>query len=263
MMSTQPDNHYSVCEWWESDGIRESWRIWMDLGSKEDRSEAQCFDLLLKRCPRLPFYSGRLLDLRKARTKPDLEAAIASLDGWLKGCPRPGSRKTALESHDDDSERNLILFGGQSGTGKTTVAHERILARLMLGNMRVEDPEWWMHDPSELPLALTGHELFRRTSKRAAANELDDWMGELTAASVLLIDDVDKRAGSDGKLSSTCQQAFFDLVDYRVTNRDKITLLTMNSTGAEFASRFDPETIAPYLMRRLKEQFRAIPFDEA
>jgi hypothetical protein len=106
-------------------------------------------------------------------------------------------------------------------------------------------------------------EFARKVSERAKANNLDEFIDTLVQPTILLLDDLDKKANADGKLSATVQQALFDVIERRTTADEDVestTLITMNSNGADFAARFDDD-IGPYLLRRMRERFIAINFD--
>lgn len=211
---------------------------------------------LRKRCPALwsRHYLGPLVEAWSASSQDHADGIVKS---WEASARRQRQRVAVLARTSDGESENFLLHGGQTGTGKTSVAYELIWRWLL-------DESYWPLlagdvDDADLPLAMTGFEFAGKIS--ASGYKLDEVISEFASAKILLLDDVDKKGDAkQSKFSASVQQAFYDLVERRTQAEDKITILTMNSGGAEFADKFDDD-IRPYVVRRLKERFRAINFD--
>jgi hypothetical protein len=202
------------------------------------------------RCPGMEFYLKPLLRAYHSDDPQHIQAIIAK---WESSAPRPKQRMEVLSSHDTPDElSNFILFGRISGTGKTTVAHERIWRDFATASGMVADAD------DVGVLALTGHAFARRIA--SGARDLDAILEPMMEAEILLIDDLDKRGDKEGKFSPIVQQTLFDLIEARSTREFVTTILTLNSDGAELEAKFDPD-IGPYLLRRLRERFLSIDFD--
>jgi hypothetical protein len=219
-------------------------------------------DRLTHRCPSIRFYLRDYIDLEhdspEAKAFCNEDAPWPAMQKWIDGAPRPVQRAQAL-AFNAQSE-NRILAGKVSGTGKTTAALEYIWSRTAAPDGRTLDH--YVADKF-LPLAVTGLEFARKVSEKAKANDLDEYLQSLVDPEILLFDDLDKKTNSEGKMSPTVQQALFDLIERRTTAGEdytSVTWITMNSNGADFATRFDDD-IGPYLIRRLRERFIAINFD--
>jgi len=78
------------------------------------------------------------------------------------------------------------------------------------------------------------------------ANLVEEWIEELIAVDLLLLDDVFKN-----KLTDSFEGVIFTLVDQRIANC-RPTILTSNDTGATLASRMTQDRGNP-LLRRLRE----------
>jgi hypothetical protein len=192
----------------------------------------------------MQFYLGKLLSAYRDPVK-----AGEIIARWESSAPRPVQR---IESLDSEQEQSFTIhFGTLSGTGKTTVAHECIWRNAVTSDGVVCD------SGDALAVAMTGHAFARTVAGRA--RDLDDLMTQWIAAEWMLLDDLDKRGGKDGKFSPIVQQTIFDLVEYRTVERRPM-IITLNSNGDKLLEKFDGD-IGPYLLRRLRERFRSIDFD--
>lgn len=214
-------------------------------------ARADSWQVLSKRCHGITFY---LEPLFRAfiRCDDDSSPEVQKIiEQWEQSAPRAYQRMESLGYEGDIN--NVIHFGSVSATGKTTVAFELLLrGRICLdGTVPLDDGDF------DLPIAMTGHAFARTVAGHA--RDLDELMDKWICAETFLLDDLDKRGDSAGKFSPIVQQTLFDLIEARTTG-GVTTIITLNSNGNQLRDKFDGD-IGPYLLRRLRERFRAIDFD--
>jgi hypothetical protein len=188
-----------------------------------------------------------------------LHGFVSDPQKWEGTAPRPDQRRLAVS---DTTNCNLVLYGRQTGSGKTCAALERIVRGepKLLGYDYANGPQF--SDEDAWPLWISGVTFAARCSRMAADNRLEDFLDNMCAPGWLLLDDADKRGASDGSLSATVQQAWLALIERRTneSNGDAGTIITLNSDGPTFAAKFG-DNYREYVMRRLATRFEAIDFD--
>lgn len=211
-------------------------------------SRAKEWDKLFTRCNPLRFYLDKLLE---AYLVDGGRCAGKIIAQWESTAPRPEQRRCVLAGPEDDEPESMILYGKKTGTGKTTSACERIWRETIRKDGRLFDPD------GDWPVIMTGLAFAREAG--ANARKLNEWICQMTEASWLLIDDVDKKGDSNAKLSKIVEQALYDVIEDRTANCLP-TILTLNSDANELGRKFSDE-VGPYIMRRIEERFVHINFD--
>lgn len=218
---------------------------------------------ILAEIPMMSYRDKRRHDAILERRMPGLYkahylAGIRYPERWESTAPRPDQRRLVLS---DGTNCNLILFGRQSGTGKTCAGLERIWS-YHTGFRGYFDQCLDLDNEDAWPLWISGVTFAARCSRMAADNRLEEFIDDLCSPSWLLIDDADKRGSADGTLSPTVQQAWLELIERRTneSNGECGSILTLNADGPAFAIKFG-EDYREYLMRRLATRFEAIDFD--
>ena len=124
-----------------------------------------------------------------------------------------------------------LLLVGPTGGGKSRIAWE------------------WLRrawDEGKSISAFTAVEFSHECGKRFFDGSGEAWIGQVSRAKVLFIDDIGK-----GRLTDRGESELFGLVEYRTSHLLPI-VATMNLSGAGLADRLSEDRGAP-LVRRLKE----------
>lgn len=141
--------------------------------------------------------------------------------------------------------RGLVLFGAQSGTGKTTCAW--VLAKREF-------------DAGKFVVAVTHSELTTEAVKLARGDGEGKWVKLLKACDLLLLDDLGKSRFKSADGTGKCgEELLFDVVDARC-NRQLPSLVTSNCSGSEIMAAMSEGRGEPFV-RRLREYFDHICFD--
>lgn len=151
----------------------------------------------------------------------------------------------------------LLLHGQASGTGKTRVATWAFLEQIVF---------WWAgrkDENEDLAYGGGGGGLWYSvaTFRQKYLESLRDhenkakWLQRLYKVNSLCLDDIDKLRSSEGLL-----ELLYSVLDTRLADKDKATIVTTNLCGDALAERWGPE-YGPYLVRRLREFSLTLNFD--
>ena len=131
-----------------------------------------------------------------------------------------------------------LLLKGPTGTGKTRTAYQ-ILKHLLYQDKRV--------------MAYDFIQFGREASEAAFSNNVSKWIHPIETVDVLLLDDIGKK-----KMTSSSEEAFFDIINTRMVN-GLATILTCNMSGEELQRAMSPDRGVP-LVRRLREYCQVVNF---
>lgn len=139
----------------------------------------------------------------------------------------------------------LVLFGRESGTGKTTAAW--VIVRREF-------------DAGRFVVALTHAQLSDEATKFACGDAGKGWQSVLKRCDLLLVDDLGKsRFKSASGAGRASEEFLFELVDSRI--RDRLpTILTSNTDGEGLKAAMSEERGEAFV-RRLREFFKHVNFD--
>lgn len=170
---------------------------------------------------------------------------IAHVREWIK------------EREDLEGFPGLLLHGQASGTGKTRVATWAFLEQIVF---------WWSGRKVEKEDLATGAggaglwysvTTFRQKYLECLRDHENKakWLQRLCKVNSLCLDDIDKLRSSEGLL-----ELLYSVLDTRLADKEKATIVTTNLCGHALAERWGPE-YGPYLVRRLREFSLTLNFD--
>jgi hypothetical protein len=142
-----------------------------------------------------------------------------------------------------------LLLHGASGTGKTTSAYLALRETLDCWSSR--------GTPAPEVLAVGAVEMGRRISdlSRSGGEELEQYLGDLSCAGLLFIDDLDK-----ARFTPRVESELFDILEYREVEELPV-VVTTNLKGRELERLFSRH-IGPAIINRLRRTCIPIDFDE-
>jgi hypothetical protein len=142
-----------------------------------------------------------------------------------------------------------LLLHGASGTGKTTSAYVAIGETL----------DCWCSRGTPAPdvLAVGAVEMGRRISdlSRSGGDDLEEYLGRLSCAGLLFVDDLDK-----ARFTPRVESELFDILEYREVEELPV-IVTTNLKGRELEKMFSRH-IGPAIINRLRRTCIPIDFDE-
>ena len=152
----------------------------------------------------------------------------------------------------------LLLHGEISGRGKTRLGTYAFNELIIEGWDGREQEQKEVEKGSEKTgVWLNTNNLvctYRRLIREHEAK--GEWQEELSNASNLFIDDLDKAKPTDGLM-----ELVFSVLDDRFTNR-RTTIITTNLNGDGLANRWGDD-VGPYLVRRLRDFCMCVDCDVA
>ncbi len=177
----------------------------------------------------------------------ECKSQIAAVEKWLK------------EQRAHEAKPGLLLHGKQSGTGKTrlgTYAFNTLVVGSWPG--RIEHEREFKNGGDVHAGRWFNVNRFREHYRRILKDEeaKAEWQSELSNASRLFIDDIDKLKPAEGLL-----ELLFGILDERLSC-DRGTILTTNFCGSELEQKWGEE-YGPYLVRRLREFCLCVHFDKS
>jgi DNA replication protein DnaC len=168
---------------------------------------------------------------------------------YERACPFKGERKTNLfdlpfKDHDAAMSafhvgKKSVTLRGSSGTGKTRLAWLLIEKPFMEGrSVRVF---------THIQLKNTLYE-----KAKTSQAEMSAFVGACIECEVLLIDDLGKADMAKGDHGLQIEEQMFHILDTRLIDSKRQTVLTSNDDGASLIARMTPDRGEP-LVRRINE----------
>jgi DNA replication protein DnaC len=197
------------------------------------------------------------------------------LSDWLHWHPLPSGIDTSIWEHVDRVQQvfliaewliqreelelpaGLLLHGQISGTGKTAVGTHAFLEVVKF---------WWAGKKAEKESVADGDGptgLYYNTARlrQEFLKSMTDheakakWLAELCEARVLFLDDIDKL-----HVTPTLIELLFSVLDVRLPDEWKSTILTTNASGNALQEHWGP-VYGPPLVRRLRDFSLMVNFD--
>lgn len=203
--------------------------------------------------------------LSLARATSKKQAGDQKARQWLEICP-PTYRQTdwsnrtlafscaqvAAEWHPGDSGRLSLALFGPTGIGKTRAGFS-ILGRLRgqgYSVYAVHAGDAWDH--GEHVQGVSSAARLQHSDQRRMADAATECLRRARSAGILLLDDLGKeRTGQDGVLSEAVSEAFFGLIESRISRSAPI-IWTCNMGAADLVRRLGPDR-GEAALRRLLE----------